>query len=140
VLGAVRQLEAGEARVDIAYARAVQPGGNPRARAVIEEVFEVCDRSWRGIGRLPKSGLRIRHELRTFDAEHRFDVSSTRAEESPACISGRILRGLAKPPDCPAFGRSCTPETPLGATMVSSEGACAAYHRYRQVPGEGAGA
>lgn len=131
ILAAVRQLEAGEHRVDVTYARAVRADGNDRARAAVEEVFEVCDRTWRGIGILPKSGLRVRGELRAFDAERRFDDAPTRAAESPLCISGRILRGLAKPTECPAFGRACTPESPLGATMVSSEGACAAYHRYR---------
>lgn len=137
MLAAVRQLEAGEARVELSYTRAVRPEGNPRAREAMEQVFEVCDRTWRGIGIIPKSGLRVRHELRAFDAERRFDEASLRAEENRACISGKILRGLAKPPECPAFGRACTPESPLGATMVSSEGACAAYHRYRPASVEG---
>ncbi len=133
MLAAVRQLEAGEARVEVAYTRAVSAEGNARARAAMESVFEVCDRNWRGIGIIPKSGLRVRWELRAFDAERRFEEATLRAEESRVCISGRVLRGLAKPPECPAFGRACTPESPLGATMVSSEGACAAYHRYRPV-------
>lgn len=137
VLAAVRQLEAGEARVEIAYGRAVTPDGNARARAAVAEVFEVCDRTWRGIGVIPRSGLRVRDELAAFDAERRFDAALPAARESPACISGRILRGLARPPECPAFGRACTPESPLGATMVSAEGACAAYHRHRSVTDEG---
>jgi len=131
VLAAVRQLEAGEARVEIAYGRAVTPEGNARARASVAEVFEVCDRAWRGIGVIPRSGLRVRDALATFDAERRLDAELPTATESPVCISGRILRGLARPPECPAFGRACTPESPLGATMVSAEGACSAYHRYR---------
>jgi hydrogenase expression/formation protein HypD len=133
VLAAVRQLEAGEARVEVAYGRAVSREGNARARASVAEVFEPCDRGWRGIGTIPVRGLRVRPELRAFDAEHRFDVSAVRAAESEICISGRVLMGRAKPADCPAFGRACTPESPLGATMVSAEGACAAYHRYRGV-------
>ncbi|MGE0788282.1 MAG: hydrogenase formation protein HypD [Sandaracinaceae bacterium] len=127
----VLQLEAGEARVDNAYARAVSREGNPAGRAAVEEVFEVCDREWRGVGRIPKSGLTLRYEHRAFDAARRFDVDDLETEEPAECISGRVLRGLAKPTDCPAFGTRCTPERPLGATMVSSEGACAAYHAYR---------
>jgi hydrogenase expression/formation protein HypD len=130
VLLAVRQLEAGEARVENQYARVVRPPGNPAARAVIEEVFEVCDRAWRGVGVLPGSGLRLRDEYAAFDAEKRFDLGGIVSQEPSACLSGQILRGLLRPPDCPAFGRACTPQTPLGATMVSSEGACAAYFQY----------
>ncbi|HYV44317.1 MAG TPA: hydrogenase formation protein HypD [Myxococcaceae bacterium] len=130
ILRAVKQLEAGEAKVENAYARAVRAEGNPASRALVEQVFEVCDRAWRGVGTIPKSGYRLRDELRAFDAERRFEVEGVRAQESPLCISGEVLRGLKRPADCPAFGRQCTPETPLGATMVSSEGACAAYHAY----------
>jgi hydrogenase expression/formation protein HypD len=130
VLRAVRQLEAGRAEVEIQYARAVQPGGNPEARALVDEVFDRCDRAWRGVGFIPKSGLRLRHEYRDHDAERRFEVLAIETCESPLCISGRILRGLARPIDCPAFGRQCTPQAPLGATMVSQEGACAAYFAY----------
>jgi len=130
ILHAVRQLEAGEAKVENAYARAVRADGNPASRALVEQVFEVCDRAWRGVGTIPRSGYRLRDELRAFDAERRFEVEGVRAQESPLCISGEVLRGLKRPADCPAFGRQCTPETPLGATMVSSEGACAAYHAY----------
>jgi hydrogenase expression/formation protein HypD len=126
----VMQLERGEARVENAYARVVSPDGNAAARRVVEEVFEVCDRPWRGVGLLPKSGFRLSYEYRAFDAERRFEVEDVGAEESPLCISGQILKGTRKPCDCSAFGRQCTPDTPLGATMVSSEGACAAYHAY----------
>jgi hydrogenase expression/formation protein HypD len=131
VLRAVRQLERGEARVENQYDRVVRAAGNAASRALLQQVFEVCDRSWRGMGVLPRSGLRLNEEYRAFDAERRFAVQASPAAPPGACISGQVLRGLKKPPDCPAFGRACTPETPLGATMVSSEGACAAYFRYR---------
>ena len=97
-----------------------------------EEVFEVVPRQWRGIGPIPRSGLALRPAYHRFDAERRFDVASVTAEESDECISGFILQGIRKPPECPAFGIGCTPDHPLGATMVSSEGGCAAYYRYRQ--------
>jgi hydrogenase expression/formation protein HypD len=126
----VRQLERGEAFVENAYARAVRSGGNARSRELLDKVFEVCDRKWRGVGTIPKSGYRLRYELRDFDAERRFEVDDIEAQEPAACISGQVLKGLKSPRDCPAFGRQCTPETPLGATMVSSEGACAAYYAY----------
>jgi hydrogenase expression/formation protein HypD len=130
LLRCVQQLERGEAAVEIPYSRVVDRDGNALARAVIDEVFEVTDRQWRGIGWIPKSGLRVRHELRAFDAEQVFDVGDISAVESPECISGQILKGLKKPYECPAFGTRCTAERPLGATMVSSEGACAAYLAY----------
>jgi hydrogenase expression/formation protein HypD len=130
ILRAVRQLEAGRAEVENAYARVVSPGGNPAARALMAEVFEVCDRAWRGIGTVPKSGLRLRWEYREQDAERRFDLAGVETSESPLCISGQVLKGLKKPGDCPAFGKACTPDRPLGATMVSAEGACAAYFAY----------
>jgi hydrogenase expression/formation protein HypD len=130
ILRAVRQLEAGEARVENAYARAVRGEGNREARARVDEVFEICDRGWRGVGTIPKSGYRLRYEYRAFDAERRFDVDHIETRESPLCISGQVLKGQKKPRDCPAFGKQCTPDSPLGATMVSSEGACAAYHAY----------
>lgn len=132
VLRAVRQLEAGEARVENQYARAVRAEGNPQARRMVDEVFEVCDRAWRGVGLLPKSGLRLRAEYRVLDAEQLFEIDTVRATEPESCISGQVLRGLKRPTDCPAFGRTCTPESPLGATMVSSEGACAAYYQFRR--------
>ncbi|MGH9891221.1 MAG: hydrogenase formation protein HypD, partial [bacterium] len=130
VLRTVRLLEAGEARVENQYSRVVNQEGNVSARRLIWSVFEVCDRKWRGVGVIPKSGLRLRYEFRDYDAERRFDVGAIDTRESSACMSGLILRGLKKPHDCPAFGSLCTPEHPLGATMVSAEGACAAYHAY----------
>ena len=130
ILLAVRQLEAGEARLENQYARAVRPEGNPASRALLAEIFLVTDRKWRGIGTIPASGYRLRDAYRDFDAERRFAVADIEARESSVCISGRILRGQCKPTDCPAFGKECTPASPLGATMVSAEGACAAYHAY----------
>ena len=129
----VVQLEAGVAEVENAYPRVVGTAGNPGARALIEQVFVTCDRTWRGIGSIPASGWRIRDEYRGFDAETRFDVRSVCATESPRCRSGEVLRGLITPLACAAFGRECTPRTPLGATMVSDEGACAAYYSHRRV-------
>jgi hydrogenase expression/formation protein HypD len=131
IVAAVRQLEAGKAEVENAYGRAVTYEGNKPAQAVLEKVFETCDRKWRGIGPIPMSGWRLRSELDAFNAEARFDVSQIQPEESPLCQSGLVLQGLLKPDECPAFGKECTPERPLGATMVSGEGACAAYYRYR---------
>jgi hydrogenase expression/formation protein HypD len=130
---AVRQLEEGRAEVENAYARAVVRDGNLPAQELIDRVFVVCERKWRGIGNIPSSGWCLRPEYSRFDAEQRFAVSEIAPRESPICISGKILQGLMKPPDCPAFGNQCTPEEPLGATMVSSEGACAAYYRYGNV-------
>ncbi|HYC71925.1 MAG TPA: hydrogenase formation protein HypD [Opitutaceae bacterium] len=130
VLEAVRLLEKGEARVENQYRRVVRRDGNPASQRLLDEVFEVCDRKWRGIGIIPKSGYRLRHEFRAHDAERRFELEAVEAAESPACISGQILKGLKKPKDCPAFGRTCSPQSPLGATMVSAEGACAAYYAY----------
>lgn len=130
MLRAVEQLEAGRAEVENCYARGVPEGGSPAARRLVDEVFEVADRNWRGVGAIPKSGLRIRWELREFDAEHRFDVGAINTKEPASCISGLVLRGKKKPCECPAFGKTCTPQTPLGATMVSAEGACAAYYQY----------
>ena len=130
VLRLARLLEAGLARVENQYSRVVAREGNAAARALIWSAFEVCDRKWRGIGAIPKSGLRLRWELADFDAERRFDVGGLETEEPAACISGQILRGLKKPHDCPAFGTACTPEHPFGATMVSAEGACAAYYHF----------
>lgn len=132
----VQQLEEGRAEVENQYARAVRPEGNQRARELMAEVFCVVDRHWRGIGAIPHSGLSLRPEYADFDAERRFPLTffSPRADdENNVCISGEILQGLKRPSECPSFGRSCTPESPLGATMVSSEGACAAYYRYRGV-------
>ncbi|MFC0597850.1 hydrogenase formation protein HypD [Streptomyces palmae] len=129
----VRQLERGEHRVENAYPRAVRAEGNPGALRMIEEVFEVSDRAWRGIGTIPRSGWRLAEAYRDFDAEYRFDVTGVRTRESALCRSGEVLQGLIKPNECEAFGTTCTPRTPLGATMVSSEGACAAYYLYRRL-------
>jgi hydrogenase expression/formation protein HypD len=128
VLRCVTTLEAGRWGVENAYARAVQPNGNLHARGVVEEIFEVTDRKWRGIGTIPHSGYKLRAAFAEFDAEARFAVGALTAEESKLCQSGLVLQGLKKPHDCPAFGKECTPLTPLGAPMVSSEGACAAYY------------
>ena len=133
ILTTVRALEEGRVEVENAYARAVTRQGNRRAQAMIEQVFVGCDRKWRGIGTIPRSGWRLRPEFDAFDAEKRFDVGDIRSEESPLCIAGQILQGLKKPHDCSAFGAQCTPEHPLGATMVSAEGACAAYYKYGRV-------
>jgi hydrogenase expression/formation protein HypD len=130
VLRTVQQLEAGRAEVENQYARCVRPEGNPASRRLIEDVFEVCDRKWRGVGLIPGSGFKLRDEYRDHDAERLFEVADIETQESSVCISGQILRGLKKPHDCPAFGKECTPRTPLGATMVSAEGACAAYYAY----------
>jgi len=133
ILHVVRLLESGEMAAENAYSRAVTFEGNKPAQALIERVFETCDRKWRGIGMIPQSGWKLRPEFAAFDAEGRFHVADIQAEESPLCIAGLILQGLKKPHDCEAFGSQCTPEHPLGATMVSSEGACAAYYRYGRV-------
>lgn len=130
LLKCVRQLETSRHEVENAYPRAVTFAGNQAAQGLIARTLEPCDRNWRGIGLIPLSGWRLRPEFSAFDAEKRFDVGSIQTAESPLCIAGQVLQGLAKPPQCPAFGRQCTPDTPLGATMVSSEGACAAYYRY----------
>jgi hydrogenase expression/formation protein HypD len=134
ILLTVRQLESGRAEVENPYSRVVNREGNPSSRELIEAVFEVCDRPWRGIGIIPKSGFRLRYEYHAFDAERRFEAPSAEAAESSICISGQVLKGIKKPPECPAFGKTCTPESPLGATMVSSEGACAAYFAYGRLP------
>ena len=130
---AVNQLESGEASVENGYPRVVTEEGNRPAQALLAEVFEVCDRAWRGIGTIPASGWRLSEAYRDYDAEARFDVGGIHAVESPLCHAGEVLQGALKPCDCPAFGRQCTPRTPLGATMVSSEGACAAYYNYGRV-------
>jgi hydrogenase expression/formation protein HypD len=131
-LKTVRQLEAGRAEVENQYSRVISRDGNPAARKLIHQVFEVCDRKWRGVGAIPKSGYKLRYEFRAHDAERIFEVGEIDTQESSLCISGQVLKGVRKPHDCPAFGAECTPEHPLGATMVSSEGACAAYYSYRR--------
>jgi hydrogenase expression/formation protein HypD len=129
----VSQLESGVAELDNAYSRVVTEVGNVPAQAMLADVFEVCDRRWRGIGEIPASGWRLSDRYRNFDAEARFDVSGVDAPESSLCRSGEVLQGMIKPNECAAFGKECTPRHPLGATMVSSEGACAAYFQYRRL-------
>jgi hydrogenase expression/formation protein HypD len=131
VLRCIEQLEAGRAEVENAYARAVRREGNVHAQRLMHEVFTVVDRSWRGLGPIPRSGLALRPELAEFDAARKFALGPPAAVDSTECSAGAVLRGAMKPPECAAFGSRCTPEHPLGAPMVSSEGACAAYFRYR---------
>jgi hydrogenase expression/formation protein HypD len=138
ILETVRLLEAGKVEVYNAYQRAVTFEGNKPAQKMIDTVFMEVDRKWRGIGVIPMSGWDLRSEFDGFNAEKRFHVETITAEESPLCIAGQILQGMKKPHDCSAFGKECTPEHPLGATMVSSEGACAAYYRYGRVTVENA--
>ena len=132
----VRLLEEGRPIVENQYARSVKREGNPAARELISKVFRTVPRKWRGIGEIPASGWAISDEYADFDAEKRFNLTHKTVEECPDCINGLILQGIKKPFDCTAFGTRCTPERPLGATMVSSEGACAAYYRYRRASGE----
>jgi hydrogenase expression/formation protein HypD len=132
ILATVESLEAGTHEVKNAYIRTVSEAGNLAAQAVINQVFENCDRKWRGIGTIANSGWKLKPAYSKFDAEKRFQVESIHSEESPLCISGQVLQGLKKPDECQAFGSICTPDNPLGATMVSDEGACAAYYRYRK--------
>jgi hydrogenase expression/formation protein HypD len=131
VLSVVEQLEAGKNEVTNPYSRVVRPEGNVAAKKLLGEVFTVVDRTWRGIGDIPGSGWGLSETYREFDAELKFDLSGIISQENSECISGQILQGVKKPPECPLFGTTCTPEHPLGATMVSSEGACAAYYKYR---------
>ncbi len=126
----VRQLEEGRAEAENAYPRSVTLEGNRPGQAIIKQAFTECDQKWRGIGVIPLSGWCLREDYAGLDAEKRFAVDSIRPEESPLCIAGRILQGQKTPQDCSAFGKECSPEHPLGATMVSAEGACAAYYRY----------
>ncbi|MDO9120180.1 MAG: hydrogenase formation protein HypD, partial [Anaerolineaceae bacterium] len=130
ILMTVEQLEAGTFEVQNGYNRVVSKEGNLPAQALIKKVYMQCDRNWRGIGMIPMSGWCLRPEYVEFDAETRFSVENIKTKESEICIAGQILQGIKKPPQCPAFGTLCTPEVPLGATMVSSEGACAAYYRF----------
>lgn len=133
ILNCIQLLEAGKSSVVNAYTRTVTRDGNRSAQDVINKVFEITDRAWRGIGIIPVSGYRLRSEYSEFDAELRYpEIHQIEASESPLCISGLVLQGRKKPGECPAFGKECTPQTPLGATMVSSEGACAAYYSYKR--------
>jgi hydrogenase expression/formation protein HypD len=130
VLRVVRQLEEGRAEVENQYSRVVAPSGNLAAHDIIQRVFEVCDQKWRGVGTIPQSGYKLRPEFAEYDAAPAFAVEEIDTAEPAICISGQILTGLKKPHECPAFGQQCTPQHPLGATMVSAEGACAAYFNY----------
>jgi hydrogenase expression/formation protein HypD len=129
----VRQLEEGRAEVENQYARSVQREGNAAAQNIMAEVFQVVHRKWRGIGEIPHSGLGLRPKYAAYDAERRFELEAITVEEPKECISGLVLQGLKRPNECTEFGGRCSPEHPLGATMVSSEGACAAYYRYRRL-------
>lgn len=133
ILLVVKQLESGRHDVDNQYLRSVRREGNREAQNLIKTIYEVTHRKWRGIGEIPSSGLKIRDEFAAYDAERKFAVDQVQTKESEQCISGIILQGLKKPHECPAFGNECTPAHPLGATMVSSEGACAAYYRYQRI-------
>jgi hydrogenase expression/formation protein HypD len=133
ILMTVEMLEDGRHGVENQYTRAVQRDGNRPAQGLVQQVFQVSDRQWRGIGPIPHSGLALRPEFAAHDAAERFGVAMLTAAESPDCISGDVMRGLKRPQECPCFGTSCTPENPVGAPMVSSEGACAAYYKYRRV-------
>ena len=127
----VRQLHEGRAEIEIAYARGVMPEGNPVALAAIDEVFETCTATWRGLGDIPGSGYRIREEFADFDAVRHFEPDVEPTRDPKGCRCGDVLRGAITPSNCPLFGRACTPEHPVGPCMVSSEGSCAAYYRYR---------
>jgi hydrogenase expression/formation protein HypD len=132
ILQTVKLLEDQRVSVENAYARVVSYQGNSAAQELIKQVFEPADRNWRGIGLIPKSGYQLHTQLQSFDAAQRFDTVEIKTKESEICIAGQVLQGLKKPNQCPAFGSLCTPQSPLGAPMVSSEGACAAYYRYGQ--------
>ena len=127
---AVIQLEEGRYETENAYSRVVSEEGNRTAQEMLSSVFETHDRAWRGIGVIPNSGWSLKEAFREFDAEHKFPVADIDSKESELCKSGEVLQGTIKPHECPAFGKECTPRKPLGATMVSSEGACAAYYSY----------
>jgi hydrogenase expression/formation protein HypD len=133
IMMTVKQLEKGRAEVENQYTRAVRREGNRSAQELIRKVFKITDRSWRGIGIIPKSGYRLCDEFAAFDAEKVFDVAAIHTQESSLCIAGQVMQGFKKPYDCSAFGIQCTPEHPLGAPMVSSEGACAAYFHYGKI-------
>ncbi|TAF63537.1 MAG: hydrogenase formation protein HypD [Cytophagales bacterium] len=132
----VQQLEQGKAHLENQYSRVVKPEGNPEARKIMAQVFEICDREWRGIGTIPKSGYALRPELALYDADQKFEITLEKAQESSECIAGQVLKGIKKPHQCSQFGKKCTPITPLGAPMVSSEGACAAYYHFAQTKEE----
>ena len=132
ILATVKQLEMGIARVENQYSRVVTREGNLPAQNLLRDVYTIIDRKWRGIGNIPKSGFALAEKYAAFDADKIFDLGKIISPESPLCIAGEVLQGLKKPTDCPAFGKECSPENPLGAPMVSSEGACAAYFHYKK--------
>ena len=133
ILMTLQQLEEGRSVVENQYSRSVRREGNRPAQELLKKIFQITDRAWRGIGVIPRSGYRLRNEYTRFDAENIFDVAAIQTQESPLCIAGQVMQGLKKPHDCTAFGTQCTPEHPLGAPMVSSEGACAAYFHYGKI-------
>jgi hydrogenase expression/formation protein HypD len=133
ILMTIRQLENGEAKLENQYSRVVQSEGNPAARDTIEHVFQINDREWRGIGQIPKSGYEVRPEFSKFDANLKFQINIEKVSESEECMAGQVLKGIIKPHECPQFGKKCKPYFPLGAPMVSSEGACAAYYHFASV-------
>ncbi|NRA50511.1 MAG: hydrogenase formation protein HypD, partial [Phaeodactylibacter sp.] len=130
ILMTVRQLESRQYKLENQYARMVRPEGNTHAINTLKEVFDITDRMWRGIGVIPKSGYELKAKYAKFDARLKFDVNIPEAEESDSCIAGEVMKGIKKPFECPNFGKACKPENPLGAPMVSSEGACAAYYHF----------
>ncbi|PSL03846.1 hydrogenase formation protein HypD [Cecembia rubra] len=136
ILMVVKQLEKGESKLENQYARVVRPDGNPEARKVIEEIFEITDREWRGVGNIPLSGYQVKEKYAAFDANKKFAIKMPKVEENPECIAGQVLKGIKKPHECPQFGKGCNPERPLGAPMVSSEGACAAYYHFSKISGQ----
>jgi hydrogenase expression/formation protein HypD len=133
ILECVRQLERGEARVVNCYERSVSAAGNQRAMEIVDDVYEICDRPWRGLGIVRNGGLRLRDKYSAFDASRKFRHAPATVAEPNECRSGEVLTGRIKPTECECFGIRCTPEMPLGAPMVSAEGACAAYYRYAAV-------
>ncbi len=133
ILMVVRQLEKGDFKLENQYSRVVREEGNPMAVEVIKKVFKIDNREWRGIGTIPNSGFELQENYAAFDANKKFDFNIRKAEESSECVAGQILKGIKKPHECPAFGKKCTPENPLGAPMVSSEGACAAYYHFSHI-------
>jgi len=136
ILMVLRQLENGVFKLENQYARVVKPDGNPEARKVIDDVFEITDREWRGVGIIPESGYEVKAKYAAFDANKKFTINMPKVAENPECIAGQVLKGIKKPHECPQFGKGCTPERPLGAPMVSSEGACAAYYHFSKISGE----
>jgi hydrogenase expression/formation protein HypD len=130
ILMTLKQLERGEAKLENQYARVVKPEGNPEAMKVIEKVFYISDREWRGIGNILMSGYHVKSNFEWYDADKKFDINIAKADENKECIAGLVLKGIKKPFECPQFGKKCSPQMPLGAPMVSSEGACAAYYHF----------